>query len=403
MKTMIQDVLRELIQIDTRTSQANETEAAVYLKGLCDRFDIENQILEPIQGKGSLIARIPGTDPSKKELLLLAHLDTADFGELEKWHFHPLAATEYKGRIFGRGAIDCKGLASVWMSILINLRQNGLQPERGILFAAVADEESGGEYGMKYLIEHHEGIKNCGYVIGEGGGYPIQLEGTIYYTCQNAEKGRAAFRVTEPVEGIEMGKEIYTGHPIINLLKGLLITKIYDGELLRFFIKQPFSGSHKRRLDYKMMLCDSYSLDRDEKGERVTIQEIPGMKAKDFSVLRNKLASLLRNAEMTSHIPASYSRVDTELYRVIARETKKRSAQYKVIPFTTPGYSDNRYLRGTERAVYGFFPLTLEDGLSGIHGHDENISTEGLLMAYDLLNRIVQQFIRTRPAERHRA
>ena len=400
---MIQDILRELIRIDTRTSQANETEAAVYLKGLCDRFDIENQILEPIQGKGSLIARIPGTDPSKKELLLLAHLDTADFGELEKWHFPPLAATEYKGRIFGRGAIDCKGLASVWMSILINLRQKGLQPERGILFAAVADEESGGEYGMKYLIEHNEGIKNCGCVIGEGGGYPIQLEGTTYYTCQNAEKGRVAFRVSEPGEGVEMGKEIYTGHPIINLLKGILITKIYDGELLRFFTKQPFSRAHKRRLDFKGMLCGSYSLDRDEKGERLTIYEIPGMKAKDFSVLRNKLASLLRNAEMTSHIPASYSRVDTELYQVIVRKTKEHSAKDKVIPYTTPGYSDNRLLRDKGRAVYGYFPLTLEDGLAGIHGHDENITIEGLLHAYDLLNRIVQQFTYTMPSERHSA
>lgn len=398
---MIQAILRDLIQIDTRTSQANETEAAVYLKNLCDQFNLENQILEPVRGKGSLIARIPGRSPDKKELLLLSHLDTADFGDLEKWHFPPLAATEYKGRIFGRGAIDCKGLVSVWMSILIHLHQKGLQPERGIIFAAVADEESGGEQGMKYLIEHHEGIKNCGYVIGEGGGYPIQLDGTTYYTCQNAEKGSTAFRVADASESLETGKEIYTGHPFINLLKGLFVTNIYDVELLRFFIKQPFSGSHKRSLDFKAMLCDSYSLDREE--ARVTIHRNPDGKAMDFGSWRKKLQSCMKLSEMTSHIPASYSRIDTELYQVIARETKRRGQQYKVIPYTTPGYSDNRFLRDKERAVYGFFPLTLEDRLSGIHGYDEAISIEGLLNAYELLNRIVQQFTRTMPAERLRA
>lgn len=171
---MIIDILKDLIKIDTRTAIANETEAAAYIKELCDEFNIESKIIEPAEGKGSLIAYIPGRDRSKKELLLLSHLDTAEFGDLNKWKFSPLAAKEYKGRIVGRGAIDCKALVSIWLSVLINIRKSNLHPERGIIFAAVSDEENGGKYGMEYLVQNDELIKKCGYVIGEGGGYPIK-------------------------------------------------------------------------------------------------------------------------------------------------------------------------------------------------------------------------------------
>ncbi len=142
---MITEILKDLIKIDTRTSISNETAAALYLKNVCNHLSIPCEIIEPVKGKGSIIAHVPGRDRSKAELLLLSHLDTAEFGDLTKWRFHPCAAVEHQGRIFGRGAIDCKGLVSLGISILIHLRKHNLQPERGIILAAVADEETGGQ------------------------------------------------------------------------------------------------------------------------------------------------------------------------------------------------------------------------------------------------------------------
>jgi acetylornithine deacetylase/succinyl-diaminopimelate desuccinylase-like protein len=63
-----------------------------------------------------------------------------------------------------------------------------------------------------------------------------------------------------------------------------------------------------------------------------------------------------------------------------------------VIPYTTPGYSDNRFLREEGKQVYGFFPLLPEDSLAGIHGFNESISIESLTNAYKLLKDIVREF-----------
>ena len=333
---MVTDILKDLIRIDTRTSAGNETEAAVYLKSWCDRFEIENEIVEDVKGKGSFIAHIPGRDKSKRDLLLLSHLDTAEFGDLNKWRFHPLSAEEYKGRIVGRGAIDCKGLTSVWLSILIDLRKSNRRPERGITFAAAADEENGGQYGMAVLIGHNDRIKRSEYVIGEGGGFPLKLGDTIYYTCQNAEKGTAEYRIL--------------GNPIVNLASGLFRRKIYNAELIKFLFKQACMKPSGRRIDVKDMLCDSYRIDMGHTG------------------------------------------LDTELYRTIVSQTSKLSAEYRVIPYTTPGYSDNRFLREQGKKVYGFFPLSLEDSLAGIHGYNESIGIESLAHANELLKDIIWKF-----------
>ncbi len=389
---MIESILQDLIRIDTRTSAANETEAAVYLKKVCDRFDIENEIIEPIKGKGSFIAHIPGWDKSKKELLLLSHLDTAEFGDLSRWKFHPLSAVEFKGRIVGRGAIDCKGLVSLWLSILVNIRKSNFHPARGIIFAAVADEENGGKHGMEYLIENNELIKNCEYVIGEGGGYPIRIGDTLYYTCQNAEKGSVSYRIEKKADDAEDSKEYHVGSPLINLLKGLSIAKIYNLELLCFLMKQSLLRTHKRRLDLNSLACSSYCFAKHEGNTVLTINNIPGSNNMNAERILNKAGIHGDEKKVASYVPANYTAVSTELYQLIVSETRKASPNNRVIPYTTPGYSDNRFLRYKGKTVYGYFPLSFEDSLSGIHGYNENISIRGLLDSYRLMNNIVLRF-----------
>ena len=177
------------------------------LKIYANKSNIDNEIVEPVKGKGSIVAHIPGRDKSKGELLLLSHLDTAEYGDLGKWKFHPCSAAEYKGRIFGRGAIDCKGLVSLWLSMLINIRERNVLPERGIIFAAVSDEENGGKYGMEYLIENQL-IRNClCHRRGEDSHKAWQYH---LFTCQNAEKGKRSYQIDNAeMDDVEECKETY--------------------------------------------------------------------------------------------------------------------------------------------------------------------------------------------------
>lgn len=95
-----------------------------------------------------------GTDFSNKSgLLFVAHLDTVPTGDEKKWKHKPFGAGVEEGKLFGRGAIDCKaGIAlSIYaLKILSDIGQQNLAK-----FAGVVDEESGADskLGARYLLD----------------------------------------------------------------------------------------------------------------------------------------------------------------------------------------------------------------------------------------------------------
>jgi acetylornithine deacetylase/succinyl-diaminopimelate desuccinylase-like protein len=388
---MITDILKELIKIDTRSSVLNEISAALFIKNICDRFGIENRIIEPVKGKGSIVAHIPGRDKSKEELLLLSHLDTAEFGDLSKWRFDPCEAVEFKGRIFGRGAIDCKGLVSLWLSLLVDIVRNNLQLERGIIFAAAADEESGGKYGMGYLIENDELIRRCKYVIGEGGGFPIKLGKVTYYTCQNTEKGVASFSADRHFMKENEHSEIFVGSILLNILKGLTINGLYNIELFKFLFKQFLLSSAHRRIDVNSLLRNSFCWHNLGQNALAEIRYLPGTNIKAIHrILADE--GIDYPYKDISNVPPTYTDICTALYKIISEQTEGTFKNTKVIPYTTPGYSDNRFLRSCGKVVYGYFPLSAEDKLAGIHGYNECISISGLSDSFNLMKNIIIKF-----------
>ena len=66
-----------------------------------------------------------------------------------------------------------------------------------------------------------------------------------------------------------------------------------------------------------------------------------------------------------------------------------------LIPVITPGYSDNYFMRKKGYAVLGFFPLCLENSLSGIHGNNEYISISSMKIAYKIFSKIILHYILT--------
>jgi len=85
-----------------------------------------------------------------------------------------------------------------------------------VVLAIVSDEEAGGDYGARYLVENHadlfEGIR---YAIGEAGGFSFQVAGAKVYPIMVAEKQMCWMRATvrgdgghgsTPVHGQAMAK-----------------------------------------------------------------------------------------------------------------------------------------------------------------------------------------------------
>ena len=110
------------------------------------------ELVESTPGRASLVARLKG-DGSARPLLLLAHLDTVG-AEAQRWSFPPLAGDEVDGAVRGRGAVDDKSMAAVFAVVLADLARRGPKLKRDVIFAATADEESGGQWGVRWLLEN---------------------------------------------------------------------------------------------------------------------------------------------------------------------------------------------------------------------------------------------------------
>src|SRR3984957_2236562 len=125
LETEAQGWLSDLIRIDTTNPPGNETEAAKYVAAVLQKENISNEILEIAPGRSITIARLqagPLPDPSKA-LLLVAHLDVVGVYKT-KWSVDPFAAVVKDGFLYGRGAIDDKGMLAANLATIVELKRS---------------------------------------------------------------------------------------------------------------------------------------------------------------------------------------------------------------------------------------------------------------------------------------
>ncbi|HEY3357377.1 MAG TPA: M20 family metallo-hydrolase [Polyangia bacterium] len=118
----------------------------------------------PQGGRPNLVVRVPGVDRSRTAWVM-AHLDVVPPGDRALWASDPYEVRVDGDRIFGRGVEDNQqGLCSAVFAAKAFLDE-GLTPpcDLGLLF--VADEETGSDYGIGYLLEHVPGLFKPGDLI----------------------------------------------------------------------------------------------------------------------------------------------------------------------------------------------------------------------------------------------
>ena len=132
-----------------------------------DEKDVE--IVEPARLKGNLVARYRGSG-ELKPILLLAHIDVVE-AKKEDWSdgLDPFKLTERDGYYYGRGTIDDKAMAAIFVANAIRYRREGFRPKRDLIIALTADEEGGTHNGAAWMLRNHPEPLRAEFGLNEGG------------------------------------------------------------------------------------------------------------------------------------------------------------------------------------------------------------------------------------------
>ena len=190
----------DLIRIDTSNygdhSGPGERPAAEYVAALLSEAGLESMVLESHPGRTSVVTRIAGEDPSRPALLVHGHLDVVP-ADAADWAVPPFSGEIIDGTIWGRGAVDMKDMDAMILAVVRQRMREGRRPPRDVVLAFLADEEAGGTWGSRWLVENHASLfDGVTEAISEVGGFSATIGGRRLYLVETAEKGMAWIRLT---------------------------------------------------------------------------------------------------------------------------------------------------------------------------------------------------------------
>jgi acetylornithine deacetylase/succinyl-diaminopimelate desuccinylase-like protein len=417
--------LQRVIELNTVNPPGNEILVACYLEGVLSGAGIETRLFEPAPGRAVLVARLAGTG-ERKPVLLLAHMDVVGV-EWEHWSVDPFAGVIKDGFLYGRGAIDDKGMLAVNLETMLLLKRLVLDAggtlSRDVILVGTSDEESGGEFGIAWLIQNHPELIRAEFALNEGGRIRVVGGRPLYVAVQNAEKVPHNVRVTAHGPGGHASVPL-PGNAILRLGRALAAIDAHREPIrvkptTRAFFTELGKVWPNRRERRAMLDVASRDPGRAERGARV-LSEIPVFDA----VLRNGIsATMMSGGIRTNVIPTEASAnlnvrtlpgesiqavvrrlrraIDDELVTVeavnggavdpppssfkspmfaaIAASARELAPSLAVVPYLSTGATDSARLRAWGVQAYGLLPFPLEQGdEERMHGNDERIPLESL-------------------------
>lgn len=418
------DMLQQYLRIDT-SNPPGDVRAAV--KWLTDIFEKERIPYETFTvpedpRRMHILAELKGMNPELKPLLMINHSDVVPVRE-EFWDEKPFDGELKDGIIYGRGAIDMKGMGIMEMMAMIQLHREGWRPERTIKFLAVADEEILGPLGASWMIENHWDKLDPEWVWDEGGiGSTDSFQGVSAFAIAVAQK--KSFWVDVEVHGESgHGSRPYTDHPNEVLVRALtkivnwntpievnpvidemlnrmgermgggtgMVMENLDNDLVRFLAggtmagTSPSTNAMLRNTISLTMLNSGYKTNiiPEKASATLDIRLLPHVEPEDFLEDLKFVVNDDRVQFIPKRIPRNkfVSSWDTDLFNVMSDELNREKPDALVMPFMTIGGTDSQFFQAKGVDCYGLIPIMVsEKDVQSIHGIDESISVDNLMM-----------------------
>lgn len=425
-------ILRRLIQFQTVNPPGNERPAAHYLAELLRHEGLEPEIYEGAPTRTNLVCRLKGTG-ERPPLQLDGHLDVVCADEAE-WIHPPFAADLADGYIWGRGAIDMKQMVTMSLMCVLLFQRLGTRFKRDLIFTAVADEETGGTHGAKYLIDNHAERIKAEYCLGEIGGFGLRKWGRTFYPVQVAEKGLCWFeliargssghgsipdpessvvRLSEAVLKLSRTELPQHGNVVVDhLARTLLANRSFPGNLASVLLLHPRLTSlilNKMAPDKQFattlsaMLHNTANPTAFRAGEKTNVipsiatvqvdgRFLPGQTTESFLAEVRKVVGPRLEMNVLSELQPTMVSPDDPIMHSIGRVLQRHDTGAVALPIMISATTNAAHYSRLNTKYFGFSPVkfnSLDDFRVMFHGINERVPVEGFHFGLRVLTELV--------------
>jgi acetylornithine deacetylase/succinyl-diaminopimelate desuccinylase-like protein len=426
------EILQKLIKFNTTNPPGNEAECIAYIRDLLSEAGIQSTILAKTPNRPNLIARISGAGKAAP-MLLYGHVDVVT-AENQKWEHPPFEGELVDGFVWGRGALDMKGGVAMMLAAFLRAKAEGLKPPGDIILAIVSDEEAGGDFGAKFLVEEHADLfKGIRYAIGEFGGFTLQIGRKRFYPIMISEKQICWMKATVhgqgghgsmPVRGGAMARlaqllkqldehdtPVHITPParlmvetmssalggVQGILLGQLNNPVFTNSILNLL-------GTRGRIFYPLF-HNTYSPTILHGSTKVNVipseisleldgRLLPGFNPED---MLNELRPIIGNDVDLEviHFDPGPSEPDMGMFSTLAGILRESDPEGIPVPLLLSGVTDGRFFSKLGIQTYGFLPMILSEDFNfsaTIHAENERVPAAAIEFGANAIYKALERF-----------
>jgi acetylornithine deacetylase/succinyl-diaminopimelate desuccinylase-like protein len=424
-------IFAELIGINTTENRGSTTPAA---EGIAHRLvaagfpEADVQVVGPDSLHMNVVARLRGTG-ARRPILLLAHLDVVE-ALPEDWSLEPFALTERDGFFYGRGTSDIKDMAAIYTAILLSLKRAGSVPDRDIILALTAGEESGDGNGVQWLLANRRELIDAAYCINGDGGDPLAKAGTVFarnvqasekvyadltlevhnpgghsslpvpdnaiYRLAGALTRLGAYRFPARLNEVTRAylQRAAVNHPPAVAADMRLAAKGNAAAIARLSARSPYFNALLRTTCVATRLAGGHADNALPQTARATVncRLLPDEDPARVTTTIQRVVADTGVSVTVSHapVPSPPSPLVPGVLGPIEQVTRAMWPGAPVIPSMETGATDGLYLRNAGMPVYGVSGVPLDEDDIRAHGRDERIRVAAFYQGLEFSERLVR-------------
>lgn len=433
------DLYKELVETNTTLSSGSCTSAAERMAARLKAAGMPDGQLTLFAvpehpREGGLVAVYPGTSRSAKPILLVAHIDVVE-AKREDWERDPFTLIEEGGYFYGRGTLDDKAQAAVWVDALIRFQKDGYKPKRTVKLALTCGEETNGAFnGVEWLAANKRSLIDAEFALNEGGGGDSDGKGKVIgQSVQVGEKTFANFRLETRNPGGHSSVPV-RDNAIYQLSRAL--TKIDEHEFpvemtdvtRRFFAeagaaradetgnamaalarnpndkaaeaivnKDRFLHGNIRTTCVATLLDGGHAPNAlpQRAGANINCRIFPGH---SIESIRDELARVIGDPGVTiTQLPPKRPAppappLDPKIIGPMEKLVAKYWPGLKVIPSMANGYTDATFLGAVGIPTYGIPGIWGDPDGNGVHGLNERVEVKAVYVGRDYMFDLIKAY-----------